>query len=709
MNHRKKNKFTQELKKLRYKQDLAKRFIKHKQKKLSEMEERYARLEDNETFFRESINAIIKDKSIINSRPEDTIQSLHDNIKNLLQIKNDKDLDIEPSTSESLGNVIGYLSEYDNQIAIESTNPTLNKSARKKFNCRKNELKDLYASLRDCIKLDLVQKSISQAEKVPLLLIDLLSDGISSEQSDIFSKKHSVLFVGVECKLNAKNFETLIEFNKIKLNKIAFKSSKDDLSYTFLQFFTKHAIKCYNDNPSYVEEMFDLFERKGVNYNAPCLSGYSPLTMAILEHRLNNGSILNPSFITSLLKHGANPNISIYNNEGFPISLFSLALCTGRVEIITALLEGGAIPSFSNIEKAFDEYNVGLDYLLKGVKKLPINNYTKNSLVDFLKIIYPQIEEFLLESIYRASNNAKQDVEAICDNQVSDNESNIEQKSADTWSVNNIESSDLKKSPDPVILNPKAIEQYIEFKKSTEKLGTNLSEDAHLKNKFDILLLKSDIDGARDLLEDNPQLYGYSMTRLLDIPNEDAAGILAYNQKMLDEFFKLKKQNSLIKKQSDNIDIFASGVYEIDTKYDTKYYIKISDDVFKALNLDSNSKLEKLEFISPSSTGKNGIKVYKDGSCATLKLGSSDNTAICTKILSLQKSNIQIMIFDGFGNHESRKHKNIVYQEITKEECNNVLYFSNDVLENSNITEYFYNPNDPYTKELAGDILPDEY
>lgn len=206
------------------------------------------------------------------------------------------------------------------------------------------------------------------------------------------------------------------------------------------------------------------------------------------------------------------------------------------------------------------------------------------------------------------------------------------------------------------------IKEYINIKEGIYK--NNLNQEQILKNNIDILVLKwiSQPDKREEytqkldeLLSEAPELSGYSITSMLqqNISIDDAREILSVQQKLFDKFCKIKK--SLLEaeyKEEKAIDnVTAENIYKIHTNeyYKNSCFFKLPKD--HGIN---EEKLKNITFVSRSSKGENGIKLYK--TAARLKIDGRDEAYYSKKCLIDDLFGNTLYIFNESQiNHEAGK------------------------------------------------------
>ncbi|MBP7189736.1 MAG: hypothetical protein KA998_00610, partial [Rickettsiaceae bacterium] len=221
----------------------------------------------------------------------------------------------------------------------------------------------------------------------------------------------------------------------------------------------------------------------------------------------------------------------------------------------------------------------------------------------------------------------------------------------------------------------KCIEKYAAFKEWESK-NSNISQEESLKSKIDLLVLKCIKDEVNredyvnqidELLSENPELHGYSVTAALhnNISQSDAGEIFARKQQLLHEFCMRRKElvnaeRDPNEKAIDNV--LGENIYKIHTSENFKNlcFFKLPEN-----HCIEESKLLSVGFVGRSSTGENGIKLHKNG-CTRLKVDGSDKAYYSNECLVDKDFENLIYIFGCFLNHEAGRYIINSHQPIEK-------------------------------------------
>lgn len=212
------------------------------------------------------------------------------------------------------------------------------------------------------------------------------------------------------------------------------------------------------------------------------------------------------------------------------------------------------------------------------------------------------------------------------------------------------------------------IASYLGLKTAFTKCNS-ISQHQRLTHMFDQYILENRIDELHILLGEHPELYSYSITALLEhnVPNAVASDVLAYSPNLTEQFFTLKKSMVNSSKQNINTDIVALGqnVHKATPLFDGQIFFTFTDEIYNKLPKSKASRFEKVEIIASNSTGKNGIKFYKNA--IKFKLNNSDEAPYATKQYIYQKD--IFILFDKLENHSwyNRQTKPLAIKYVTQE------------------------------------------
>lgn len=511
--------------------------------------------------------------------------------------------------------------------------------------------------------------------------------------------KATILTNIIKGNATSSDIPNVLEFFNIKLNKLtvewkpAIYNNRYNLTST--SFVIKSLNEIWNDNSERSKALLQSFISNGLDLNSP-LKQNNALTLGMEEI---NGTI-NLDLIRLLLEYGSNPNQVMSDAlessmQKFTTMAFPVAIGSTNYKLIELLLQYGADPYLPSTEaskllKTMDDRE--LKNLAKGSKSFKASiseENNKDSLktedIDLVlltcglekKIPDPQekiqyfialdqlIDDFFTSRIVSFINIKNPDHQEI------EQKTNIDELASFTSSEEPLKSlplehideklsaNDLITSSNTDKIEKKSsddlIARYIHYKNTAQE-DKNLPEERKLEHKFDSLLLQfikgntHAIDEINTMLEEHPDLSGYSIAKLLNGHSQKTANaIFSYHPDLLNKYFLSKKSSKEYAKNTNSKTekSLGYGIYEVEGRFEKNIFIKVPEEKFLSLNIPT-SKLNKLKVISSTSLGENGVKFTKH--YIKLKLGRTDDAFYAKEMKTDDKGRIYIE-FNDMHNH----------------------------------------------------------
>lgn len=610
-------------------------------------------------------------------------------------------LDIISEEGLNAYQLIESLSKYDSTLVSCSISPYTN---RREYTSKIENLTKLYTGLLRYIpynnthSIDLVFKHSCEREAFILLKA-------VTEVYQMPSFGNIVVELMFDYNLTRPSIEKVMKFYNIDIKKLKWPSrlfiegtTENLKSVTFV---IQKLLSIWVNDPARAADLLDLFVRQGISINECSLEENA--INVVLSDSLD--TTVNLGLLEKLLQNGADVNLSL-RGRNIVNPLFGNVVGKGSIEAVQLLLNYGANPylssqgsknvgstSGSNVLPSFGLNGVMPDPYDRAVYLIKISKLIEQALLDRMlgtapKPVYIKHEPII--ETHASSDDSWGEIRVLPKNSKSDKAPN--KKKLKAHKFNQKQDSNIIKYSDPdaenllddskisvqdiaTSINEKAVivnstvesANVLSQEQVDAKLAyiqhaaimandSNISEEEKLTYRFDSLLLQGSVEGLQALLECNPELHGYSVSTLLrhGVSDNLAHDVLAYNPALLHKFCILKKQSNESKSfdcHSNDSKTFVEGVFEVASAFGNKVFVKISDQVMCELELcGGNSKLDKLGFVSPNSTGQNGIKVYNNG--IKLKLGRTDKAAYTNKQY-VDKNGDILIIFNKIFNHKS--------------------------------------------------------
>ncbi len=481
------------------------------------------------------------------------------------------------------------------------------------------------------------------------------------------------------------------------------------------------------------ENTFRFIKAQGIDINCSEIS--KNILFGIISLTKNTKD-LPIDLLETLINLGADPNILIVDPKNNVINLLTFAISITNLELVNFLLDKGLLPLFDvdpisgcpemlvtrDIQTYINDKSdiLGyINYISKLIDASLINRLSKiyasrleedkehetNTNTITIEESVPIVHNVYINtefkkkkkkrptkknSVVKNSNvdeqvkNSPEDsklnddskIKEVTKNDVPDNEENLRPNNE---VVENTKVSITKKEN-----KDKDIRAYIAFKDNSSR-NNDLPEEERLKHEFDTALLKGDIGKTNKLLEENPHLYSYSLASLIkqNTPESLAGEVLAYDPKLLNKYFQLKKEQNNKKAviETKNTDFVAENVYKVQSSFGGRILFKIADEISDKISSYDINKLSNLSIIPASSERKNGIKFYQQKGIYKLKLGAYNESAYARKIIVNEVNDI-LIIFDKWEDHNwlnRQTNCKIQIDKVTDSEFQNFMISSSDI------------------------------
>lgn len=609
-------------------------------------------------------------------------------------------------------NVIQTLCHYDNALVSRSI---LSDSDRRECSSKIENLAKLYKALlikRYANQMGDSNEYIQHSfEKEAFILLKTLPEVLEFKGFG-----NAIVELIFTHNLTSSSAHKVIKFCNVDIKKLKWPSRlhieqtiEDLKSVTFI---TQSLLRMWDTDPQRASELLSFFVGQGLSLNESSLEE-NAINIVFSEASDTN---VNLALVEELLQHGADLNVRLRGRMNVPTFLFGIAVGKGSVEAVQLLLNYGANPylsgqDFKNIYGDVDANryvlaSFGLDCVMPDrndrciyfakVHKLIEQTLLERALGIAPKPLYVQRKAALGE-VVASSDNSVQDDWGVGTSAPKKNQTQTKKKKLKDQKHKAVKIKDAKPteedsqnqnselddrkisgddvSPANITVNSQALEDYMAYKENVQ-YDASLSDVERLISQFDLLLLRNDTEGLSRLLEENPELHGYSITSLLESNTscDQASEVLAHAPTLLNKFYNLKKKSNIgafVPKDADIV--LGRGVYEVQSMFDKKVFIKVSDEMMDNLGLDNDSKLQKLKIISAKSKGENGVKIYKNS--IKLKLSQDDKAAYATKQYIDANGDIFIE-FDELQNHNwcSNRGEKLEVIKLTKEQFDGLVY-----------------------------------